>query len=94
MACPEKVTLTGYTLANGELSVTGMAAKDSDVAQFLVNLREQPNTYGATLVSVMENADTQGPLTRLFTVTIRLAPAPAPSVEATPAATAQGGNGQ
>ncbi len=99
IACPEKITLTAYTLSNGELSVTGIAANDTDVAQFLVNLRAQPNTYGTSLVSDVENPDPGAVLPRLFTVTVRLTPALAPTAEATqaPATQApatQGGDGQ
>ncbi len=94
IACPDKITLIAYTLANGELSVTGIAATDSDVAQFLVNLRAQPNTYGASLASAVENPDPGATLPRLFTLTVRLVPALAPTAEPTQAPATQGGDGQ
>lgn len=94
VACPAKITLTGCTLTNGELAITGNAATDTDIAQFLVNLRTQPNTYGASLVSSAENTDLGAALPRNFTLTVRMTPVLTPTAEATQAPAAQGGDGQ
>lgn len=98
VACPESITLTNIMITNGELTVSGKAPSDTDIAQFIVNLRTQPKTFGASLVGVKQDPDNAATQRRLFDITVRLVPmpTPAPTVDpaATPAPTAEGGDGK
>lgn len=93
--CPDTITLVSMTKNNEGLAITGAAASDADIAQFIENLKTVPELHGVALVRVQDiEENVKSGLKRQFELVAGLPASVDPAATAAPNTKAKGGDGK